>query len=101
MSNPNALEHKAMQLSRIIRENVSTEELIKFTKNINAITICVKLRSFQYRLILPALITNIQLKIYGIKENDLCSFRGVNRETIVHILFECPKVKVIWKQCER
>ena len=54
--------------------NITSEDLVKVINNINKITICVKLRSFQYKLLMLATVTNIDLKRYGIKESELCTF---------------------------
>ena len=60
------------------------------------ITISQKLRSFHYRFMMEAIITNIQLKYYGIKENNLCSFCETKVETIKHMFYECENVSKIW-----
>ena len=79
-------------------------ELEEFTADVNRMyntTISTKLRSFQYRLMLGALVTNVQLKIYKIKDNDLCSFCKSEQETVLHLLFLCREVKIIWYECKR
>lgn len=57
-----------------------------------------KLRELQYKIINNYLNTNKQLKIYGIKESGLCDICNENIESIIHIFWECPRVKTIWLQ---
>ena len=55
-----------------------------------------KFRSFQYRVLQRALVTNIELKKWQIKESDLCTNCGEFRETISHLLVECEYSKELW-----
>ena len=74
MSDNNLTHNKQAQLTRTLKIDISNDEFIRLCTNITKITICVKLRSFQYRLLFSALITNIHLFYYGIKETQLCTF---------------------------
>ena len=60
-----------------------------------------KFRSFQYRLLQRALVTNIQLYSWGINTDSLCSFCKEQEETLVHLFCECNIVKQIWLQFEQ
>ncbi len=66
-------------------------------KNIKCITLCSKLRSFQYRLLNNAILTNYRL--YRMKEvpSENCIFCGTHVETVVHILWECQVAQHIWQ----
>ena len=57
-----------------------------------------KYRSFQYRLLQRALVTNVELKKWGIVESDRCTFCELERETLKHLLFECKYVQSLWTQ---
>ena len=72
---------------------VSEEELKTANGKINKLTIAVKLRAFQFRLLHKAIVTNIYLKHCKIKETDLCTFCNNHRETVQHLMFECTYVK--------
>ena len=50
------------------------EDLTKQVINITKTTISTKLRSFQYRPLMGALITNKNLKMYGLIDSDNCTF---------------------------
>ena len=70
----------------------------KLHQNIYKITNVPKYRSFQYRILQRGLVTNIQLYKWGIKESNMCSFCGMQTETVVHLLCECPNVLELWEQ---
>jgi hypothetical protein len=54
------------------------------------------MRSFQYKLVSRILVTNRQLKMYKIKDTDLCEFCNMEIETYEHLFYECVYVKRIW-----
>ena len=58
----------------------------------------VKFRSFQYRVLQRAIVTNIQLYKWGIKATDLCYFCLEERETVTHLLCKCPIIVQLWEQ---
>ena len=70
-------------------------------KTIYSVTNVGKFRSFQYRLIHRAIITNIHLKRWKMKESDECSFCGEQRETYLHLFVFCDKVRDLWIKLER
>ena len=80
------------------RELPLTELEIKnaFAK-INELTILVKLRSFQFRLLHASTVTNIHLKHYGIKSHRYCSFCEIHDETLRHLFFDCEVTQEIWE----
>ena len=43
-----------------------------------------------------ALITNIQLKKWGLKESEFCSFCEWQKETVIHLFCECTEVNKLW-----
>jgi len=49
-----------------------------------------KLITFQYKLIRRILPTNVHLKLYKIKNDDVCDLCGECTETYEHLFFECP-----------
>lgn len=64
------------------------------------ITNYVKLRAFHYRLLLGALVTNKHLKIYKLKDSDLCHFCSQEVEDIGHLFWGCPVVAELWKNVQ-
>ena len=58
----------------------------------NMLTNSIKLRSFHYRAIQGALVTNMHLQHYGMLESNHCTFCKKFPETHKHLLFECEKI---------
>ena len=56
------------------------------------------LQWLQYRLIYKILPVKYYLKKIGIINEDFCSFCEDESETIVHLFYECPIIKVLWEQ---
>ena len=69
-------------------------------KDIYATTNIPKLRSFQFRLLHRAIITNIHLNRWGKIESDSCTFCKEAPETYVHLFVYCRYVKAIWIELE-
>ena len=55
-----------------------------------------KLRSFQIKLDLRAIVTNVQLHGFGIVDSPFCSFCAQSIETILHLFCFCPVVDQFW-----
>ena len=55
-----------------------------------------KFNSFQYRILLRACVTNIQLYKWGISDTDMCTFCNSSKETVNHLLYECKYVEPLW-----
>ena len=57
-----------MEKDRLVNVNSSSQSVKKaeiYDGDLQSITICIKLRSFQYRIV-RALVTNVKLQKYGI-----------------------------------
>ena len=97
MSNENLISTKVQKLNFMLGSSLEVDEVKNLIRNINKLTICVKLRSFQYKLLMQGVITNVNLKYYGIKSTDQCTFCNQATETYIHLFVECNKVKPILK----
>ena len=64
--------------------------------NIYKVTNIAKYRSFQYRILQRALVTNIQLEKWNIVSNNSCFYCKNEPETVIHLLWFCPIVQEIW-----
>ena len=92
------VKEKSKKWRSVENENVmEAEELTNIIRRIPSYTICVKLRSFQYRILMNAIVTNTHLFKYKIRDNDLCSNCNAAQETTKHLFFECDKVIDIWE----
>ena len=76
------------------------QDYLKLFKNLYKLTPMVKLRNFQYRLLLGKIFTNVTLTKWKIVENDTCNLcKNANmKQDIVHLLWDCEIVNKIWKQ---
>ena len=60
-----------------------------------------KLRSFQYKIVQNALVTNVMLYKLKIKSSPFCSMCNQDiEETIVHLFIDCPTARNIWLKIE-
>ena len=61
------------------------------------ITVISKYRSFQYRTLMRAIVTNIQLMHWKLRETDLCTWCETKRETCEHLFYSCVCIKPLWE----
>ena len=59
-------------------------------------TIETKLRSFQIKLDLRSIVTNVALHGFCVSDTNKCSFCKIEPETLLHLFFECRFIQVIW-----
>ena len=57
-----------------------------------------KLRVFQFKLIHRRISTNRYLFKVGLSSSEQCSFCENTSESLLHLLWECPKTKVFWNE---
>ena len=89
--------HKAYDKWIKNNEIIEFDQYCELFKNLYKITNNSKLRSFQFRILHSAIITNVQLEKWKLKSNNYCSFCKTGKETVQHLLFGCEYVKQIWK----
>ena len=65
-------------------------------RDVYRLTNITKLRSFQYRLLQRALVTNIDLSKWGVIDHDTCFFCETSKETILHLLWKCEVSQGFW-----
>ncbi len=61
-----------------------------------SVTMEVKMREFQFKILHRILPTNIFLKLCKIIESDKCYFCNAEPETFRHLFYECPVVQKLW-----
>ena len=79
---------------------IETESFIQWCRDNYSNTNVPKLRSFQFRLIHRAIITNKHLCKWKMRDNSLCTFCGEEKETYVHIFVMCNQVRQLWIDIE-
>ena len=94
------LHNKFMKWKTEIGDNIFPTlcDYVKRIVDIKRVTNIPKYRSFQYRLLHRAIITNVQLKKWKIVENDICNFCKQETETIKHLMWDCETVKSLWEE---
>ncbi len=60
-----------------------------------------KLRYFQFQILHRTLVTNRKLKLWNIKNSELCSFCELETERISHLLYDCLHVKIFWYRVKK
>ena len=67
-------------------------------KSCKSISNIPKLRSFQYRLLRRAIVTNTKLFYWGKRDNPECSFCELHPETMLHLFCLCPTIcRKLWE----
>ena len=64
--------------------------------NVKSISSETFVRSFQFKILNDITFTIYRLAKIGYAPNDLCTFCGIESETVNHIFYECPFTKLIW-----
>ena len=82
----------------IINEEFSETEYRMLFKNIYKTTGNIKLRNFQYRLLLNKIFTNSILCKWKIVSSAKCDYCECDKQNISHLLWYCPNAQNIWKE---
>ena len=102
----NANSHLRPYLHRLLKnipelntesETFLMQDFYELFGNIYTYTYSVKLRDFQYRLLLNKLPTNAILHKWGIKTSERCDFCN-ETQTLRHLLWECQYVQNMWAE---
>ena len=99
----NKIEKREEQWTLDLGEQICMEECVS---EIKYTTKVMKYQSFQYRLLMRAVITNVNLKRWGISESDACSMCSLpEKETYRHLFYECSEIQKLFRQiktiCDR
>ena len=82
--------------SDIISEDLDSQSWSSFFSVNFQCPMEVKMRAFQYQILMRSIPTNKYLKICKIKDNDDCYFCKISIESIEHLFWNCPIVKTFW-----
>ena len=77
------------------------DSLLEFSnrfKHIYQCTNIAKYRSFQYRILQRAIVTNIHLEKWNILQTSNCTFCGQEPESLIHLFCTCPYIHDLWTQ---
>ena len=78
-------------------EGSDYDSYLRLHKNARKLTDNIKMRDFQYRLLLGKIYTNDVLKKWKIVDSEMCDYCLKERQTITHLLFECELIRKVWE----
>ena len=96
-----SLKEKVNKWQESLGCEIPYDSFMSCFKRIYTVTNVAKYRSFQFRLLHRAIITNIHLYKWKKRDNDLCTFCNKHRETYLHLFIYCPFVRDTWIQLEQ
>ena len=79
-----------------LKITLTQKEVKKHFANIQQVTNITKYRSFQYRILHRAIVTNIQLHKWNLSDTVNCTKCGRERETLSHLFVQCDKLAEFW-----
>ena len=77
--------------------SLTAENLSKAFLNAKYVTLISKYRSFQFRMLHRAIVTNTQLKKWKIVDSDTCFYCKQEPETFDHLFWSCEKIREFWE----
>ena len=83
-----------------VNPEILSEAFKLMVKNVNRITSVVKLRNFQYKLLLGKIYTNTTLSKWKIVSSDNCNLCNLEPQHVRHLFVECPRTKILWNYVE-
>ena len=98
LENTEQIKEKWLQWEGKLNITLTMETFQSYFKNIYIITNHSKLRSFQYRLLLHAIVTNRNVYNSGLIESGLCTFCQNASMTTRHLLYNCSVVQEFIKK---
>lgn len=93
-----ALSRRLARWERKLKETIELTDFCNLFNNIRKLTICTKYRNFQYRLLTGTIVTNRLLKLWGLIDQEFCSFCNGEVEDDIHLFYSCSKVQPVWNE---
>ena len=85
---------------RCLGKDIAYSQFLETFQEIKELTNITKYRSFQYKLLQRAVITNLHLKKWNVLDSSMCTFCGKEEETYLHLFVWCEEVKQLWLNVE-
>ena len=81
---------------------ITLDDFQKAFRNVYTVTNITKYRDFQFRLLhrSRAIVLNSHLYRWGIINTNICSFCGVEKETLKHLFVDCEEIQQLWRNVE-
>ena len=80
--------------------NIEYDLFMTAFRKIYTITNIPKYRSFQYRLLHRAILTNKNLYKWNVVSSELCTFCNLEAESYIHLFVYCKYVEKLWLEVE-
>ena len=100
-SQENVLGPKVDKWKAELNREIDNATFLQNCKNIYKVTNIPRYRSFQYRLLSRAIITNVHLKHWNLLQTNDCSFCNKEKESYLHLFVYCEKVQPLWIEVEQ
>jgi len=89
-------DHRMVKWSEVLGCSIQEDSWKDYHIMIRKAAMCSILRSFQYQILQRALVTNVFLHKYNIKDSDRCYFCGNHAETLDHLFYDCILIQDLW-----
>ena len=96
----NIIRKKRVDWQKELNCTITEENFEKGFKELYVVTNTPKLRSFQYRLLHRAVVTNIHLNRWGKLESQNCTFCDKQSESYSHLFIYCEHIEKLWLDTE-
>ena len=83
-----------------VNPNIEYDTYLQLFRGMYETTNVVKLRDFQYRLLLGKIFINNILCHWKIVETNICELCNISKQTPIHLFSQCNKIKPLWIQME-
>ena len=99
--NHSVLKNKVWAWENELGMSIDYDDFLSTVKNVYVTTNITKYRSFQYRLLMRALVTNIHISKWNSAQSSLCTLCKQEKKTYVHLFVYCRKVREMWLNLEK
>lgn len=82
---------------RKLNIDITVAQMFRHFSNLYRVTIATKYRDFQYRLLTGTIVTNRLLGLWGMHEDQLCTFCNDATEEEIHLFCECSCIQPLWQ----
>ena len=100
ISNKELVKTRMQKWKAELCQDIEYEIFLRCFVDIHFVTNVPKYRSFQYRLLMRIIVTNIDLYKWKLKDTDKCTFCKQESESYLHLFIYCEKVQPFWVDVE-
>ncbi len=101
IDSPYLVNEQKIKWENCLQKPMDNKLFCSLFEDIKRITLCTKLRSFQYRLLNNAVLTNKRLFKMKEVDTEYCTFCNTQIETVAHVLWECNTAQHLWNNVKQ